>query len=512
MRYVPTLLLLFATPSWAGVSEWLDDLRKYDLNNYSLGVAVSTLQSPYVDTENSTIVYPYLTSFTHPSMTDNPLIIRDGEAGLRYITDSEWEFAFTGRIETQTFGNHDSEALRGVASPKWSIEVGPAVGVRRWPVHLHLAAYFEPTNRHGGANARFAMSYPIKIKRGYIVPALAAIYEDSNYTDYYYAVTAAEATPERPEFSPDSALNVKFRVVWGYALSDRWLLSGKLGYEVLDDSIQQSPLVDRDELWSFNLGLAYNARTFSEVSSDADMEWLSDFDIRLGIFNTTVDTRIGRETADGIPGDEIDLEDLLGESDNENVAQIDIVWRLAQYHRLEASYFELVRTGNITLPEPAQHGDSVFAEGADIRSRSHFKSIRVGYAYSLMRDSQKELGVMAGVHFSSFESLISSPDDDQTQRSELEAPLPVIGAHGSANLGEKTTVAARLQFFRTDFDNYEGSLNYATIDVQRRFGESFNIGIGYNYYRMKLRSSNEDLNGYVHIEHRGPTLFFGYQF
>ena len=379
-------------------------------------------------------------------------------------------------------------------------------------MHLHLATYFEPTSRHDGANARFAMSYPIKIARGYIVPALAAIYEDSSYTEYYYAVSEAAATPDRPEFSPDSALNAKFRVVWGYALSDRWLLSGKLGYEVLDNSIQQSPLVDQDDLWSFNLGLAYNARTFSDIDLSAGPEWMSDFDIRAGIFNTRVDTRIGRETADGIPGDEIDLEELLGESDNETVAQIDVIWRLAKYHRLEASYFELVRTGSISLPEPVRHGDSEFSSGADVRSRSHFKSIRVGYAYSLMRDTQKELGLMAGVHFSSFSSIISSPQDDETERSELEAPLPVIGAHGSASIGEKTTVAARLQFFRTDFDQYEGSLNYATIDLQRRLGESFTIGVGYNYYRMKLRSSNKDLNGYIDIEHRGPTLFFGYQF
>jgi hypothetical protein len=73
-------------------------------------------------------------------------------------------------------------------------------------------------------------------------------------------------------------------------------------------------------------------------------------------------------------------------------------------------------------------------------------------------------------------------------------------------------LAAKLQFFRTDFDQYEGSLNYFTIDLQRRIGESINLGIGYNFYQMKLRSSQKSLDGFIEIQHRGPVLFLGYNF
>ena len=119
---------------------------------------------------------------------------------------------------------------------------------------------------------------------------------------------------------------------------------------------------------------------------------------------------------------------------------------------------------------------------------------------------------MAGIHYSSFDSIITSILPDDTERSSLEAPLPVAGLHGSVNLGEKTKLAAKLQFFRTDFDQYEGSLNYITIDLQRRIGESLNLGIGYNYYQMKLRSNQKDLDGFIEIQHQGPVLFLGYNF
>ena len=93
-----------------------------------------------------------------------------------------------------------------------------------------------------------------------------------------------------------------------------------------------------------------------------------------------------------------------------------------------------------------------------------------------------------------------------------DAPVPVIGAFASMRIAEKTTLGAAVHIFRTDFDNHEGTLNYATADLQRTFGDSVNVGIGYNYYAIKLRSSNNDLQGFYDFRHRGPVLFLGYRF
>ena len=512
MRLVVAMLALVLVPAVAEAGKWLDYLRKYDLNDYALGLAVTTTQNPYLGSSNSTYAYPYLTSFQHPSFTNGWLVVRNGGMGLRKVTAGGWEFEVAGRIQTLSFGNNDSDELSGIEEPKWSIEMGPGVGFRRWPVQLHFSAFVEPTNRHDGVNSRFAVSYPIKFSRGYIVPEIVALYQDSKYTEYYYAVSPAAATPTRPEYHPGEALNTKLRIEWGYELSEKWLLSGKLSVENLADSIQNSPIVDSKQLWSANLGLAYNANIFNASGYDFEFPDEPRFDIRVGAFHTNANTVIGRDAADGVPGDEVDFEDEFGESDRENVVQLDAIWRIGRYHRLEAGFFELVRNGSTTITEELRYGDTVYAPGTEIESRSHFKSLRIGYAFSLMRDSQKELGVMAGVHYSSFDSIITSILPDDTEISSLEAPLPVAGLHGSINMGEKMKLAAKLQFFRTDFDSYEGSLNYFTIDLQRRIAESINLGIGYNFYQMKLSSSQKDLNGFIEIQHRGPVLFLSANF
>ena len=61
-----------AGPCLAGGS-LLERIRSIDMNDYSLGVAVATRQSPFTGGENGTVAYPYLTSFTHSSMTDAQL-------------------------------------------------------------------------------------------------------------------------------------------------------------------------------------------------------------------------------------------------------------------------------------------------------------------------------------------------------------------------------------------------------------------------------------------------------
>ena len=135
------------------------------------------------------------------------------------------------------------------------------------------------------------------------------------------------------------------------------------------------------------------------------------------------------------------------------------------------------------------------------------KTLTLAYGYSLIRDAQKELGVMGGLHLTSFKTTITSATTGQKERSLASTPLPVIGLFASLFLKEKLTFNAKLQMFRTDFDRYEGSMNYSTFDIQRRIGEQVSVGLGYSYYHMKLSSSDNDVNGYLKVRHSGPVLF-----
>jgi len=504
-------LVVFATlviNEGALAQSWLDYIRDYDLNDYALGLTISTSQNPYVGGENSVIAYPVLTSFRDSAFTDDWLLLREGDVGLRWVSQqSNWEMALIGRIQTLGLGTSDSPELIDLDDRNWGLEMGPMVGWRGWPVHINLKTYTEVLDAHDGLISHLLFSLPWEHERGYLVPGIELIHQSSDYANYYFGVSAGEATPMRPEYQPGDALNTALRVRWGWGITDKWLLYGSLGLEFLDSAITNSPIVERDQLWSANISVAYNSDIFQPTVSRRGRTDQPRVEIRLGAFSDSIDSSIVRDASEGTDGTDIDLEDLLGLSDKETLLEVDAIFRIGSFHRIEVGYLGIARNGSVTLQDDIMFGDETIPAGTDVNSHFDTKILRVSYAYSLINDTQKEVGVMGGLHFSKFKTTISSEATGQTATSNATTPLPVIGLHGSISLGRKASLGARIQFFRMDYDRYEGSLSYATLDLQRRFGDIFRVGIGYNYYALNLDSRDNDVRGTLEIRHHGPVLF-----
>lgn len=502
-----SLLLMLSDPPQASAGSILDYIRSYDLNDYALGFAVSTIQSPYIGGEPTRFAYPYLTSFRHDAFTDDWLIIREGNLGARWVGKSGWVLGVVGRLQFSGTGSAQVDELLGVDDRKWTVEVAPLVGYRSWPVHLDYRIYKEVFDRHDGLTSEFTLSYPTEGPWGHLVPAVRVIRFDGSYTGYYFGVSPTEATPSIPVYEPGAATNLELRLNWGYALTEKWLLSGHIASEWLDSSIKDSPLIDQDQVWSVNIGAAYNADVFRSREYGDDTLMLPGFEFRVGAFRNSVDTTIRKDGSDGSPSREIDVEDILGVDDQRSVMQVDAIARINPFHRLEFGHFELGRHSSTTLATDITFGDETFTAGTVVDTRVETRVSRISYGFSLMNDAQKELGVMGGVHVSRAKIDMSSGETGQTERSEITAPLPVVGVYGHVFLGDKMLLAARLHVFRMQFDNYEGSLNYAYLGLQRFFGDNFGVGLGYNYYSMNLDSRDADVNGSIRVIHRGPIVF-----
>ena len=491
---------------------WLDYIRNYDLNDYALGVTLSGSQSPYTGGENSLIAYPVLTSFRNPAFTDDWLIIRDGDLGIRWVTKNRWELGLVGRVQTLGLGTSDSPALRGLDDRKWGLELGPFVGYRGWPVHINFKSYTEITDNHDGLTGELEFSLPREFEWGFLIPGVGVNYLTADYANYYFGVTPLEANPVRPPYQAGDALNTAINVRWGYRITDKWLLYGSVGLEILDSEITDSPIVDKDEIFSASISLAYNRDVFRPRISYRPPAKQAKFEIRLGAFNDSIDTKIIRDSSLGINGSDIDLEEALGLPDEETILHFDAFYRIGTFHRLEVGYMAIDRSGQTTLQNDVDFGDEHFPAGTTVNSHFDTRIIRVGYAYSLINDPQKELGVMGGLHFTKFSSEISVTATGQNENTNATTPLPVIGLHGSVALGEKSSLRARLQFFRMDYDRFEGFLNFATLSWQRRFGETFNVGLAFNYYELNLDSHDNDVRGSLEVRHYGPELFISAEF
>jgi hypothetical protein len=250
--------------------------------------------------------------------------------------------------------------------------------------------------------------------------------------------------------------------------------------------------------------LAYNADIFSSAQHDGDQG--PRFEIRVGALRSSTDTVVIRDAANGEPGEEIDLEEVLGIADQQTVAQFDSFFRLAFYHRLELGYFELLRRSSTMLERDISFGDETFLAGTDIALEATSKILRFAYSYSLMRDEQKELGVTAGLSYTRFESQITANTAPQSERLRAKAIVPTIGVFGSLAIGDKWRLSADINAFALDFDRYKGYTAYLNANFEREFGDRFKAGIGYSFYGTRLEAHDTDLRGVMRLRHHGPKV------
>jgi len=505
------VILVLLTPV-ANAGGILDYIRNYDLNDYALGVAYSTSQSPYLGGSSSGFAYPYLTSFRHNAFTDDWLILTDGEAGIRWVNQKGWVLGAVGRVNTQGTGTSVLEDLVGLDTRKWAVEVAPLIGWRAWPVHLKFRYFTEVFSDYGGPTSEFQASLPREFGWGWIVPSVDLIYNSAERNRYYYGVSESELIPGISPYSPGSSTNVKLGLNVGYAISDKWLLSVSASHEWLGSEISSSPIVERDTLWSGNIGIAYNNDIFRGANHAGDTFHLPGFELRAGIYKNNTDSKIIRLPVDGGPAEEIELEDVLGINHKKNVLHLDAVFRFARFHRLQAGYFELGRESNTTLLTDITIGDETFLTGTEVDVDSDIQIYRLAYGFSLMNDAQKELGVLIGAHVAKVEARVVAPQTGQIAESSIDTPLPVVGAFGSVALGESTDLMASLEIFRMEFDHYEGSLNALYLGVNHSFTEKIGVGLGYNYFAMNLDSPDQKLRGSLRIRHHGPIVFGSFTF
>jgi len=500
--------MLSASPS-ALADNWFDFVREYDLNNHALGLALSTRQNIYKGSDNSSYLYPYLTSFRAAALTDDWIVVGEGDLGFRYVNKTGWTLGAVGRI--QTTGLADNDLLVDIEERKWTLEIAPAIGYRGWPVHVNLKTYFEVTDRHQGTISQLEFSYPRGWDGGYLVPAIEFIHQSSDYSDYYYSVGDTETAPGRPAYEAGSASNFAIKIQWGYALSHRWLLSGRIRLEYLDDEITDSPITDRDKIWSASLGLAYNANIFRPRINDNPPVSVPRMEFKISVLDDHIDTTLTADPGGSDPDIEAGLEDLLGLSDRETVSQFDFTLRFATYHRLEFSYGDIRQSGSTTINNSFNIRNNAFQEGITLKTKIDTRILRLSYGYSLMKDAQKELGITAGIHSTRLNTRLIVPETGQEVSFDNMPLLPVIGVFGSVRLGKHTSLSAEIQIFRMDFYRYDGSLNYLRLEWLRHFG-IFDLGLGYTYYSMNLDSHSDELRRSIEFRHRGPIVSGTFRF
>jgi hypothetical protein len=205
------------------------------------------------------------------------------------------------------------------------------------------------------------------------------------------------------------------------------------------------------------------------------------------------------------------MEDDLGLESRATAADLTLSARIGERHRIEVEQFGIARSGERSNLRTIQVGSDTYDVGLQLESEFDMDVTRLGYAYSFVRDANKEVGIHVGVHVTDmamrFTAALRPITESSQELANTTAPLPVIGAQGAYRFLPRWTMRGRAQIFRLTAGDYDGEINHAAIAFEHATFEHVGIGVALDFFEVDLESNDTSFLGRFELKFAGPRLF-----
>ena len=220
---------------------------------WSLGLGWVSSPRPYVGVKNSVLVIPLV------QLEYKKLYVQGIRAGFHLFEKGDVVFDARARIVFAGLDPDDSPELDGIIERKSSIEGGFALDWSLGKYMLSATAFTDLLGRSDGQQVGldFSRAWTFGRKRWGLTPSIGAVWQSSDFVDYYVGVTPEEARPGRPPFKGESAVNFRASVFAYFFLTLRVNFVALLRVQRLDDEISSSPIVDKPRGYFGLLGVNY---------------------------------------------------------------------------------------------------------------------------------------------------------------------------------------------------------------------------------------------------------------
>ena len=225
----------------------------------ALGFGFRMGQSPYVNIDN-------ISSQLNDKSTDLvPLYYYEGKYlfahgtsfGVHLLDKEQFTIDLVSHYRFDRLEESDDPFFEGIDARRQSIDTGFAFTWKNTWGELSATAVHDTLDRHEGSEVDVSYRYPFRKGKWLLAPMVSYVYQDSTLTNYYYGVSPDEATADRPAYETDSAKFLRVGLNTTYYINRNSIIFANLAYERLDDTVSNSPLVDKESLATGYLGFAY---------------------------------------------------------------------------------------------------------------------------------------------------------------------------------------------------------------------------------------------------------------
>jgi hypothetical protein len=212
-------------------------------------------------------------------------------------------------------------------------------------------------------------------------------------------------------------------------------------------------------------------------------------------------------SGDAGAGASLDLEDFLGISSSDTIARFDAHYSFNRRHRIDASYYDIRRSGTKGTDEDITVGDVVIPAGS-VDSKFDTQILKLAYRYNFVADERTVIGASFGVHVMGIDFGIQNDSFSVEEQFKVAAPLPLIGLHAGYALSDKWSLLGSVEFLQFDIDEYRGFISDTRLTIQHDTFEWLGWGVGFNGFRVDGSIEGEqDLKADLEYGYQGLMLY-----
>lgn len=193
-------------------------------------------------------------------------------------------------------------------------------------------------------------------------------------------------------------------------------------------------------------------------------------------------------------GTEVDFAKTLGGTRNYSGFRLDAAYRFLERHRLEFTYYRVLRNASRTLQGDLTVDDITISAGASAVSSLNVDLWRLIYSYSFYRSPKLEASISPGLYMArvkyrisgsatcsgTLPSCVGQPVAFGDTFGSVTVPLPSIGGILTYHLTPKLKVYTRGDFFFIEVNQFRGSMFELFAGIEYRLLRNFALGAAYD--------------------------------
>ena len=220
----------------------------------------------------------------------------------------------------------------------------------------------------------------------------------------------------------------------------------------------------------------------------------------------SLDSYLRFETADGLLGVRVGLEDHLGLDAQQSLFYGSLIYRFTEHSGLFASYYSLDRSATTLLNEDLPYLGELFEEGSEVVAHFDTRVSSLGYIYSVLPHPDAFLGAFANFYLIQLDAGLESEALEVDKQANYFAPVPCLGLAMSFRLSRRIGVSAEIGAFSLHLDNFTGKLFNMNLAGSYQLAEWIALRAGYTVFDINVEFPEDEFDVTAVYHFRGPAV------